>query len=337
MDWLQRAYAQERPTAPHGPSVASGDVALDEFVREASFWLNLQAKTAAVSQLPLDTEYLRSQGKRGIVSAIARALGRGLARNKLFVTLVTTLGIASGVALSLFNEALEQRGEKPVTIEQLQSDPNEFQQHERLPLERYPIQTPPVRRTQPAPESHREGLPPEKSAPLPDASEVASYITGHEGIRTKVYDDGKGNKTIGIGHRITSEDRKTFKKLFGDIDFDAIVSGRQTLTREQIDTLFAFDSVRYTARARRLFRDFDSWPASVQAAIVDGIYRGDLSGSPKTIGLINEGQWAAAADEYLNNREYRAAKLPGVVKRMLENSKRFRSMAGRQLAPAALA
>lgn len=161
---------------------------------------------------------------------------------------------------------------------------------------------------------------------MSDSKYVGRYISDNEGRRPTVYDDGKGNQTIGIGHMLTQNDDSLFNSLFGPINMTKIRSGQLALTENQIDKLFDYDYQKHAARAKRLFPNFTTFPLNVKAAIIDGIYRGDLSGSPKTIRLINQDAWQAAAQEYLDNREYKGAKINkmgGVATRMDRNAKAF--------------
>lgn len=156
-----------------------------------------------------------------------------------------------------------------------------------------------------------------------EATDVGNYIAKNEGWRNKVYDDGKGFNTIGIGHKLIDSDRELFKKLFDNkVDFDKINAGQAALSDEQILTLFANDYQDHRQRTKRLFPDFDDYPNYVKAALVDGVFRGDLSGSPTTRRFINQGEWDQAATEYLNNNEYRTADangLSGIPRRMERN------------------
>lgn len=75
---------------------------------------------------------------------------------------------------------------------------------------------------------------------------------------------------------------------------------------------------------------YTSFPEEVQNAMFSSWYRGSLSGSPKTLSLINEGKFREAADEFLDNDEYRNANelgRPGIRKRMKNTSDLIRSMA----------
>lgn len=137
-----------------------------------------------------------------------------------------------------------------------------------------------------------------------DYQAAAKYLYGHEGIRTKVYDDGVGNPTIGIGHAFGPESRQIFNTVFGnEVNYNNIISGRDALTNEQIWRLFEYDLERHLTRARNRFHNFDDFPSYLQLALLDSVYRGDTG--PRTTALINAGKWREAAVEYLNRRDYR--------------------------------
>lgn len=157
--------------------------------------------------------------------------------------------------------------------------------------------------------------------------EYAQYTANFEGRRSKVYDpnpnDGKPEPTIGVGHYLDrTNSRQTFAKVLPEADYDAVYSGKQELTKEQIERLFAEDISKYVDTAKKLFPKFDSYPLKLRQALVDGCYRGDLLDSPKTRRLINEGKFQEAGDEYTNRRDYREAPskgMNGIVTRMNKN------------------
>ena len=132
-------------------------------------------------------------------------------------------------------------------------------------------------------------------------------IQRNEGVKYKPYKDSNGHLTIGIGHKIVAGEK------FRQID-DTIV-----------EKLFAKDVQHHLRRCRRFLPQYDSYPVCVQVAILDGFYRGCLSGSPKTLRLIRKGRWTEASVEYLNNREYRISKKKktGVYLRMKRNAVKF--------------
>jgi GH24 family phage-related lysozyme (muramidase) len=60
--------------------------------------------------------------------------------------------------------------------------------------------------------------------------------------------------------------------------------------------------------AKRLIKDFDQLPERVQGELVQAAYRGDLQLSTDFRKLFNQGKYAEAADEFLDNDDYRASK-----------------------------
>ena len=134
----------------------------------------------------------------------------------------------------------------------------------------------------------------ETLAPEPDVSNMTSleaFIFKHEGFSATEYLDTKGVPTIGIGQ--TGE--------FRDMSFRQAVQKKRDLAEKKIP-------------------DLNTFPETVQNNIVSSFYRGSLSGSPKTIALINKGMFQEAAEEFLDNREYREARKSGsgVARRMEE-------------------
>ena len=135
-----------------------------------------------------------------------------------------------------------------------------------------------------------------------------------------VYRDHKGYLTVGVGHLITKND-PILKQITGKYH-NTVLSGRTPLSDSQMMQLFNYDVQAKIALARSKVKNYDSLPVYVQNAIVDGFFRGDLAGSPKTLDLMNEGDFSAAAIEYLNNKEYRESKTDGtgVAPRMERNA-----------------
>jgi len=134
-------------------------------------------------------------------------------------------------------------------------------------------------------------------------------IQKNEGVRYQVYTDTNGHQTIGIGHKVKPGES------FGIID------------DTKVQELFAEDIREHLVRCRKTLSNFDSHPVQVRVAILDGFYRGCLSGSPKTLELMRQGRFLEASDEYLDNREYRRSRAAGtgVYKRMDRNAMVFRS------------
>jgi len=144
-----------------------------------------------------------------------------------------------------------------------------------------------------------------------DYKQFSDHIKKYEGFRNEVYDDGRGNATIGIGHLITPQSENIFTGLFGDnINYDDIVSGKSQLTDEQVYQLAEYDIEKHLGRARSIFPRFDTYPYYLQQALLNSVYRGDTG--PKTIKLINTGKFREAAKEYLNRYDYNNAVALGI-------------------------
>lgn len=170
-----------------------------------------------------------------------------------------------------------------------------------------------------------------KIAKQSDNLAIAEYIASNEGRRSTVYDpipnDNKKEPTIGVGHYLDRPDSKdVFSRVLPNVNYNEVYNGKQSLTKEQIDILFKEDLKEYFSRTKKAVPKFDEYPTYLKCAILDGFYRGDLSGSPKTLRLINQGSFEDAAKEYLNHSEYKNAKKngkSGIVKRMNKNRDAF--------------
>lgn len=160
--------------------------------------------------------------------------------------------------------------------------------------------------------------PPESDEVLLAARE---YIKANEGVKNQPYKDTKGFWTVGIGHLMTPQEIKS-------------MSGK-TLSDQEVNDIFVRDLSSKVKMARNeLGESYNALPTNAKVAILDGFFRGDMSGSPKALELIRAGKLGEAADEYLNNREYRksvalnkSGKKHGVAGRMERNAAALRAAA----------
>lgn len=145
------------------------------------------------------------------------------------------------------------------------------------------------------------------------------FISQWEGLRTKVYKDHVGNPTIGIGHFLNGSeaDRHLIATLFGGkVNYDDLLSGKQQLTKDQVEKLFNVDIKVKEKLASKLIPDYSSFDQNTKNAIVNGLFRGDLG--PKTIKLIKAKDWKSAAVEYLNHPNAKSG--PEQVKRRMKTN-----------------
>jgi GH24 family phage-related lysozyme (muramidase) len=148
---------------------------------------------------------------------------------------------------------------------------------------------------------------------------TSDYIAHWEGMKDTVYKDTENKPTIGIGHYLNNsqEDRNLFKSLFGDaVNYDKVLNGQQKLSKDQIEKLFNVDVKIKEKLASIKISNFNSLPISVKNAVINALYRGDLG--PKTITLMNNGNWGSAAKEYLNHKNARSG--PEQIKRRMNTN-----------------
>ena len=144
-------------------------------------------------------------------------------------------------------------------------------------------------------------------------TKARNMLKQDEGKKPQLYRDTKNKWTIGYGHLIKSkEELKNYRN--------------KTLTDQQIDALLDSDIKSKIKIAQELFPNFNQYNDELKMTLLNGIFRGDISGSPNTINLINKGLFKQAAKEYLDHGDYKAASKPnakdkGVAIRMLRNAK----------------
>lgn len=148
---------------------------------------------------------------------------------------------------------------------------------------------------------------------------VKQMIKGDEGKKNKLYKDTKGKWTIGYGHLI--KDNAELKKY-----------QKRTLSDKEINNLLDADVKEKIQKVQRAFPKFNEFNDDLKMTIINGFFRGDLSGSPATIKLINKGLYKQAAKEYLDHGDYIAASKPnakdkGVAIRMYRNAQNIAKQA----------
>lgn len=129
--------------------------------------------------------------------------------------------------------------------------------------------------------------------------DVYAFIKDHEGYRPYVYNDSRGIPTIGIGLNLLRPDAKKIAAQAG-ADYDAILSGKQALTDDQIKDIFRITLGIAYQDAKKWVPQFDSLPKNIKLGILDlsfnlGYTR--LSKFVKTKKHIASGDYNSAADE----------------------------------------
>jgi GH24 family phage-related lysozyme (muramidase) len=146
-------------------------------------------------------------------------------------------------------------------------------------------------------------------------SEAFKVIRKHEGFKAEPYLDSKNNWTVGIGTLIGKGK---------DADLKASPYYGKKINEATAQKIAVADINKKIDLVKGLIGSdkFDTFSPQLQAQIVSGAYRGDITGSPKTLSFLREGKFKEASKEFLDNEEYRTAKASksGVAGRMEEVS-----------------
>ena len=143
---------------------------------------------------------------------------------------------------------------------------------------------------------------------------VSNVLRKEEGLRLKAYKPVQSEEffTIGYGH------------------YGKDVKEGSEISQEQAEELLSKDINSRISAISKKIPSFKGLNPDAQDAMFSSWYRGGLSGSPKTIGLINDGKFEEASKEFLNNNEYKSLKssnkLRGVTERMERLSNQLSSL-----------
>lgn len=155
--------------------------------------------------------------------------------------------------------------------------------------------------------------------PTDEFGQIKDYVLANEKLVPELYKDSKGILTFGVGHKVQEEE---------EFKFDS-----KEAARNRALELYQEDLTDKINIAREKLPKFDEYPVEVKQSIVDGFFRGDLSGSPNALRLIKENKWEQVPAEYLDHEEYRKSKASensekpwtGVYKRMDRNAEAFKN------------
>tara|TARA_B100000214_G_scaffold367485_1_gene337696 strand:+ start:7411 stop:7989 length:579 start_codon:yes stop_codon:yes gene_type:complete len=119
-------------------------------------------------------------------------------------------------------------------------------------------------------------------------SKILSNIREEEGLELTPYQrEGEEFYTVGYGR------------------YGKMVDPDKTITKEQAEQFLNNDVDVRLAEIQKLIPDFSNMPEDLQINLFSEYYRGSVRQSPNTVSLINSGRYAEAADEFLNNDEYK--------------------------------
>jgi GH24 family phage-related lysozyme (muramidase) len=126
----------------------------------------------------------------------------------------------------------------------------------------------------------------------PFVAEVKKELRSKEGLELEAYKpvDSEEYFTIGYGH------------------YGPDVEEGMVITEARAEELLHEDVMVRIDEIKNLIPDFVTFSEDQQTAIFSEYYRGSIAGSPNAVKFINSKDYAKAAEEYLNNDEYRNAR-----------------------------
>jgi GH24 family phage-related lysozyme (muramidase) len=156
----------------------------------------------------------------------------------------------------------------------------------------------------------------------PEAADYMPMIKEYESLGEKIIVDGveRYKNYQGVGEEnITSG--------YGSYRSDNKLE--DSVTEAEANAQLVEDINERLVKVKENINNFDKFPLKVRQNLVSSWFRGSLSGSPKTLNLINEGKYKEASKEFLRNEEYKnAEKLnrKGIKKRMENTAKAIESL-----------
>ena len=144
------------------------------------------------------------------------------------------------------------------------------------------------------------------------AQSYFNMLSLNEGNKPRVYEDSKGNRTIGIGFNLEDEGNRRFLEEQG-IDINELFDGRELSDRET--------KILYNHSLRQAFEDAQKFdpnlaqrPEAARMAIVDMAFNLGLTRLNKfkkmKAGLMNN-DYQTAADEMVDSKWYEQVKSRG--------------------------
>ncbi len=140
-----------------------------------------------------------------------------------------------------------------------------------------------------------------------------------EGFRNKIYKDVRGLDTVGYGHLIKPSSSRVFREMFGKDRANELLVQNKPMTIQEGDRLLTYDCKIRFDRCKKLFPNWESYSTNMKTGLFSEYYRGAMTlnkdvGSPKSIGLLNNGDVEGFLKEYPNRKDYR--KYKGVKNRI---------------------
>lgn len=137
---------------------------------------------------------------------------------------------------------------------------------------------------------------------MPYSKKTIDHFVFEEGLRLNKYLDTTNNWTIGIGHKLTTDELK---------------NNLSVITKEQAYLLLEKDLDIAKQDAKRIFPQYDTYPENVKLALLDMAFNLGYSGLSKfvtTIGLIKDRKFEEASVQAM--KSLWARQVPNRAKRV---------------------
>lgn len=169
-----------------------------------------------------------------------------------------------------------------------------------------------------------------------------SSCMGSDNTILKLHYPVPNDPTIGIGFSLRSSEKKDLLlKILPNLDYDLIMEGKQSLTKEQALYLYDKTMRRYYIKTMNSivpFKSFIHLDTATKIALVNANYRGEFPSKlrKRFNTAVQGGQWANAANIYLSHPDYKRNKCDttghgSICTRMTWNAEQFNKLAKKQV------
>ncbi len=155
-----------------------------------------------------------------------------------------------------------------------------------------------------------------------DRDKFWKQIKIHEGVRSKVYRDTTGHRTIGVGFNLERADAEQVLRSVG-ANYQDVIRGEYELSNDQMRLLFEYDLATIEDEARRAISNYDELSDIRQRVVCDMVFNLGLTKFLKfkaTRNHIEHERFGRAADHMLESKW--ANQVKGRA-RMLANMMRY--------------
>tara|TARA_S200002703_G_C3770672_1_gene237254 strand:+ start:482 stop:1012 length:531 start_codon:yes stop_codon:yes gene_type:complete len=152
-----------------------------------------------------------------------------------------------------------------------------------------------------------------RSATNKFAQDVADMLGVNEGIKSKVYTDTTGNKTIGVGFNLNDNTNQPALDAL-NLNREELKLGKRELSDEEITGLYRYSVKRAADDLKKFDPNISKRPYNVQKALLDMSFNlgyNKLNTFKKMKAALNKNDYATAADEMVDSKWYKQVKTRG--------------------------